>query len=88
MDPSVVIPSVVGIGLLYAVAPAAVVAATAARKPHLVLCPDNGQSETVRLDPVRAVRSFFGGGAQRVTSCSRWPEKAGCDRACEACLGH
>jgi hypothetical protein len=84
MDPEVVIPEVVAIGLGYVVAPAILVAMADARSSRSVTCPENGQAATVRLDPKRAVLGFFTDAAPRVCGCSRWPERAGCNRVCEA----
>jgi hypothetical protein len=53
-----------------------------ARKQHVV-CPDNGQLVDVHCDPIRAAGAVFKGGHLYVTDCERWPEKAGCDHACE-----
>jgi hypothetical protein len=84
MDPEIVLPSVVGIGLTFVVVPAIAIAAADAHAKHLVVCPENGAEATVRLDAKRAVSVLFRGGAQRVCACSRWPDRTGCDRACEA----
>lgn len=81
---AVVIPAVLGIGLAYAVAPAVAVQLAAAAKPRRVQCPDNGQEALVKLSLPHAAKTAFTGGAQEVTGCSRWPEKAGCDHACMA----
>lgn len=86
MDPEVVIPEVVAIGLGYVLLPAMAVHALGARRPHPVTCPENGAEAIVRLDPKRAVRALFSGAPQRVVACSRWPERSGCDRACEAAV--
>ena len=86
MDPSMVIPEVVGIGLFYGLLPAIAIQAGAARRPRLVACPADGTSAAVRLDVGQAVRALFTDDPPRVTDCSHWPERAGCDRACEACV--
>jgi hypothetical protein len=39
---------------------------------HVVTCPDNHEPAAVTL------------GSEHLRSCSRWPEKAGCDEACLA----
>lgn len=51
-----------------------------------VLCPDSGEVALVRRSPAAAMRAVVTGETPPVLGCSRWPEKAGCDRACEACL--
>lgn len=56
------------------------------RGTRLVACPENKRPAAVELDALRAARSFFGdpAGRLRLSSCSRWPEKAGCDQECLA----
>lgn len=83
MNPEVVLPMVLGIGLAYGVLPAMAVRAGEASKPRRVTCPDNEQSATVHLDMVEEVRSLFFNGTPCIGACSRWPEKGGCDRACQ-----
>jgi hypothetical protein len=66
------------------------------RGTRLVACPETRRPAAVELDPVRAALSLLGGepGRLRLSSCSRWPEKAGCGQDCladverdkEACL--
>jgi hypothetical protein len=87
MDPGIVIPEMIGIGLAYAVIPAAVIGASAALQPQRVTCPENGEAAAVRLDFKRAALSLFADGRHRVRGCSRWPARAGGDRACERTLG-
>ena len=86
MDPEVVIPAVMGIGLAYVVAPVLGERLASAARPQRVTCPDNNEEQLVTLDLRRAAITAFAGGSQRVRGCSRWPEKAGCERACEAAI--
>ncbi len=86
MDPEVVIPAVMGIGVAYVVAPVLGVQLVSARKPQRVTCPDDHREQFVTLDLKRAAVTAFTGGPQHVRGCSRWPEKAGCNRACEAAI--
>jgi hypothetical protein len=86
MDPEVVIPAVLAIALVYVVAPCAVVAALAARRARTVTCPETAGPALVKLDPKRAVRAVFSNLGPRVVDCARWPERAGCERGCEAGL--
>jgi hypothetical protein len=83
MDPVVVIPEVLGIAIVFAILPTVLVGWSAARGLHPVVCPETGQGVTVRVDPNRGALRLFTGGSHRVCGCSRWPERAGCDRACE-----
>jgi hypothetical protein len=82
MDPQVVLPVILGTALGYVVAPAAAIAAAQSRGPRCVRCPENGQSELVRIGMARAVASLFTGGKQRLIDCTRWPAHAGCSQAC------
>lgn len=86
MDPEVVIPGIASIALGYLVLPAVGIAYADARKPRCLSCPADAQVATVRIDPIRAARAVFSDAPPRVTSCSRWPGRADCDRACEALL--
>jgi hypothetical protein len=46
-------------------------------------CPDNMEEAIVRLQASRAmVKALVGIDDLRIRSCSRWPEKQGCDQAC------
>ena len=86
MDPEVVLPVILGTALAYVVAPGAAIAAAQSRWPRCVRCPENGQSELVRIGMGRAVLSFFTGKRSRVIDCSRWPANACCLRYCESQL--
>ena len=44
-----------------------------------VTCPETSGRATVCVDPLFAAMSD---GALRLSSCSRWPERVGCDHAC------
>ncbi len=55
------------------------------RGRRVVTCPENSQPAGVILDARHAAATALTGSPQlRLTSCSRWPEKAGCG---EPCLG-
>ena len=66
------------------------------RGTRLVACPETKRPAAVKLDSFRAALSVLGDepGRLRLSSCSRWPEKAGCGQECladverdgEACL--
>jgi hypothetical protein len=86
MDPHIVLPEVIGIGLGFVVLPAIAIEMTTAGAPHPLACPRDGQAAEVRLDRKRAALALFTDARQRVSGCSLWPERAECDRACEATL--
>jgi hypothetical protein len=53
------------------------------RGQHEVLCPDNGKPATVEIRVLRgAMTSVLDDPEVFVRTCSRWPEKAGCDEGC------
>lgn len=56
------------------------------RGTRLVACPETKRPAAVELDSLRAALAVFGDqpGALRLSSCSRWPEKAGCGQECLA----
>ena len=56
------------------------------RGMRLVACPETKRPAAVELDALRAAFTQFGDepGRLRLTSCSRWPEKAGCGQECLA----
>jgi Na+-transporting methylmalonyl-CoA/oxaloacetate decarboxylase gamma subunit len=59
---------------------------TRARRRH-VKCPETGRQVEVACDPAQALKATLMDTRQRVVDCDRWPERADCDRACEARLG-
>ncbi|HEX9163391.1 MAG TPA: hypothetical protein VF980_16910 [Thermoanaerobaculia bacterium] len=46
------------------------------RGTRVVTCPENHQPVAVRVSAMRSTESL------RLGSCTRWPEKEGCDEAC------
>jgi hypothetical protein len=55
------------------------------RGARVVTCPENHARAGVELDAAHAAfSSLYGGPALRLTSCSRWPERRDCGRACLA----
>jgi hypothetical protein len=54
------------------------------RGVHVIRCPETGQPAAVRVDTRRAAMEAAAERTPtpRLASCSRWPEKAGCDQAC------
>lgn len=80
---------------LYILVASAVVAAALAfvlvrvarmRGARVITCPENLQSAAVEVDAARAaLTSIFRGETDyQLTSCSRWPEMAGCGQECVA----
>lgn len=86
MDPEIVIPTILAIGIAYVVLPTMAIAAADASGPRMVRCPESAGPAAVRIDQRRAMLRMFNDACQRVTACSRWPERAGCDRACESAI--
>jgi hypothetical protein len=57
------------------------------REQRLVSCPETYAPAAVAVDVMAATRAAFRGAeAVRLCSCSRWPERAGCDQECVAQL--
>jgi hypothetical protein len=55
------------------------------RGARAITCPENRRPAGVTVDAWRAALSGFAGSPQlRLSSCSRWPEKAGCGQQCLA----
>ena len=54
------------------------------RGARVITCPDNHELAAVEVDAAHAaITSIFRGTSKlQLSSCSRWPEKAGCDQAC------
>ena len=86
MDPAIVIPAIIAIAVLYLLMPTLVFGTQAASHPKTVECPETKDFVQVDVDPLICVKRMFADGPQEVVNCSRWPESADCDRACEKCL--
>jgi hypothetical protein len=55
------------------------------RGRRVIMCPENHRPAGVRVDAVHASATALGGAAElRLSSCSRWPERAGCGQECLA----
>jgi hypothetical protein len=54
------------------------------RGVHIIQCPETRKPAAVRVDTGHVARSAVINDASevRLASCSRWPERAGCDQAC------
>jgi hypothetical protein len=82
MDAVYVLAGVTGVAVAYVLMLVAA-AVIGARMKRTVSCPADGERAEIRTDARHAARSMFTGEAQRVTECSLWPERRGCDRACQ-----
>jgi len=59
----------------------------ALRRAYTILCPETEQPAEVAVNAALAARTLLQGRQElRIAACSRWPEKQGCDQACEAQL--
>ena len=78
--------SVFGVLLAASLLPLAFVAIRNAfreRGPRVITCPENGCHAEVEVDAWKSgLSSAFGEGKRRLSACSRWPEREGCDQAC------
>lgn len=53
------------------------------RGRRMVTCPETGRPASVQADASHAALTSAVGRPQvRLSDCSRWPEKIGCDRQC------
>ena len=53
------------------------------RGTRVIICPETHEPAAVCLDSTRAVlAATVGGPALRLASCSRWPERFGCNQPC------
>jgi hypothetical protein len=56
-----------------------------ARGERVIVCPETRGTEAVTLDAGRAARTALLGSEElRLSSCTRWPERAGCGQECLA----
>jgi len=53
------------------------------RGDRVITCPENHRPAGIRVDAARVAAQPFSGSPQlRLSSCSRWPERAGCGQQC------
>lgn len=54
------------------------------RGTRVITCPENSQSAAVRVDAFKAAHwaAISGDPLLRLSTCSRWPERAGCGQDC------
>jgi len=75
--------AIIAVGALYVLLPVILDTLRRFRGERPVVCPETGNAATVQLDArVAAATSAFGPPKVRMTQCSRWPERQGCDREC------
>jgi hypothetical protein len=84
INPEVVIPAVVTIGLGYVLIPAIIFRMIEGKEPRTVVCPDNLQPAVVRLKVLNEVRGLFVACDHEISACTRWPSRAACNQACVA----
>jgi hypothetical protein len=85
MDPRIVFPEVLGVGVLFLALPAAAIGALAGGN-HRVTCPADGSDAKVRLGRTAAALRVFVDTPHCVKACSLWPERGDCQRACLASM--
>jgi hypothetical protein len=75
--------SILAVGAIYVLTPVGLSVFADFRKPREVTCPENANPAQVSVDArYAAMTSVIGAQRVRLTQCSRWPDRAGCDRAC------
>jgi hypothetical protein len=74
------LPVLIAIALLVAVR--AAIAWLKYRGRRVVACPENSRPAGVQVDATRAALNLFGKPDLHLSSCSRWPERAGCGQQC------
>lgn len=83
MNPTLVIPALIVIGVLFVVLPVAVAVYRFYRAPRIVRCPRLGAKATVTVDACQAARaSITGSRALSATACSLLIARPGCRTEC------
>lgn len=89
MDTLVTLGAIAAIGISYVLLPVGLSVFADFRKPKEVTCPDNGEPAQVTVDAAyAAMTSAVGMNRLRMDGCSRWPERAACNRSCLSQLAH
>lgn len=82
-NPWMLIAAVVGIGLVYVLAPHVGHTYARFKARRALKCPETGKPVQVGVDAGHAaMTSAFGEPALRVKECTLWPEKSNCSQAC------
>lgn len=85
MDPWIVLPSVVGLALLFVVAPVGAATFTYWRRPFRLTCPRTESVAQIKVAPGAAARAaVLGRDAGHIERCSLWAKTAGCRSECLA----
>lgn len=82
-NPWLVIAGVIGIAVLYVLAPHVAHTFGRFQAGRTVRCPETGTEARVAVNAARAaITSAFGGPSLHVEGCSLWPDRRGCARTC------
>ena len=76
------VAAIIAVATLYMLMPVIIGAFRRSRAERKVICPETGEPAAVRLEATRAATSPFGRPELNLVDCSRWPERADCDRGC------
>ena len=86
MPPQWLFPALglLGVLVLFAVVPYALVLGPILRQRHQVKCPETGSDETVAIGVTRqTIYSFLPVcSPTKLRTCTRWPQRRDCDQAC------
>lgn len=83
LKPELLIPGIIAVGAIYVGAPLTMEAYHLWKSPRTVDCPAAGAPADVTVKPWRAaLTSLFSKPSLKVRSCTLWPGREGCDRAC------
>ena len=87
MNPWIVLPAIVALGVVYVMFPIGLSALSHYRLRKPVRCPVTGEEAWILVNAPRAgVTAAFGHPSLRVRSCSLWPPRDSCGRDCLAKL--
>jgi hypothetical protein len=83
MDTLVTLGIIAAIGVVGVLLPVGLSALEEFSTPKDVICPENGEPARITADAAYvAMTSAVGMNRFRLTGCSRWPERAGCNQSC------
>jgi len=84
MNPWIVLPAIIALGLVYIMLPTGLQAFFRYRPTKLLRCPETGDPARVLIDARRAGLSaaLRGSPSLSVRECSLWPVRSGCGRDC------
>jgi len=83
VNPSVVLPALVAIAVLFVLLPVAAATFLYYRRPKAVWCPVDGQRAVVRIDAdAAAMASLTDAHRRLVAACTFWPARSGCRQDC------